>query len=250
MSWRIVQHNSSSPMEEEREITRKGNDDVWQESRLIDVSRGRVWPLVGFVNLAHELKRNNIGEDVALKTVLRLKDENSCFQNDEKVLFEMGQDMMMDISFDFWLADDDSVKLGFQMYEALHFCPDHQDEGKRLSLFFESLLTNHSLGTVVAATFYNVEERQDSGIQDYTSMNMWHKYLYKELDSRFNFTLGPSVVAISTVEQLKEMRKHDPLYLEQYEECIDQTETTCGKMNLSGMTCVRNIRICFCSIYT
>ena len=98
-------------------------------------------------------------------------------------------------------------------------------------MLFESLLTDHSLGTVVAATFNNVE---DSDIQDNTAMNMWHKYLYKELDSRFNFFLGSSVVAISTNEQLQELAMRDPPYLDQYRECIDQTERTCAKMNLSG----------------
>ena len=139
---------------------------------------------------------------------------------------------MLDIRFNVWLADDDSLKLGFQMYEALQFCPDHQDEGKRLALFFESLMTNHSLETAVAATFNNVD---DSDIQDHTTINLWQKYLYKELDSRFNFSLGQRVIAISTIEQLQELAKLGPPYLDQYRECIDQTKTICANMNLSGI---------------
>ena len=101
-------------------------------------------------------------------------------------------------------------------------------------MFFESLLNNHSLGTVLAATFNNLE---DSGIQGNTAINMWYKYLYKEFDSRFNFSLGQSVIAISTIEQLKELSKLDPPYLDQYKECIDhdQTKMTCASANLSGI---------------
>ena len=46
----------------EREINGKDNDDEWKPSRL-DISQERFWPLVGLVNLAHEIKRNNIEED-------------------------------------------------------------------------------------------------------------------------------------------------------------------------------------------
>ena len=119
------------------------------------------------------------------------------------------------------------------MYEVVRFCPDHQHEATRLSVLFQHLLTEHSLGTVVAATFNNVDA---SDIQDNTTMNMWHKYLYKELDSRFNFSLGQSVIALSTVDQLKELAKLDPPYLDKYEEivkCTDQLQT-CEKQDLSG----------------
>ena len=117
------------------------------------------------------------------------------------------------------------------MYEALRYCPGYQDEAKRLSWFFESLLTDHSLGTVVAATFNNLEPRRGNDIQDYTTMNMWHNYMYKELDARYNFSLGPSVIALSTTEQLVELAKLDPPYLQEY----GQLEVAASdKLDLSG----------------
>ena len=142
---------------------------------------------------------------------------------------------MLTLNFDFniWLPDDESVMLGFQWYEALCYCPGHQDEGKRLALFFESLLTDHSLSTVLAATFNNLEPTQGNAIQDYTPMNMWFHYLYKELDAWYNFSLGSTVIALSTTGQLQELTKLDPPYMAEYKECTDQKET-CERVDLSG----------------
>ena len=117
------------------------------------------------------------------------------------------------------------------MYVALLYCPDHHDEAKRLSLFFESLLTNHTLGTVLAATFNNLETRLDNDKMDYTTMHMWHNYLYKELDARYNFSLGPSVIALSTTEQLVELAKLDPPYLREYGQL---EEAASQKLDLPG----------------
>ena len=67
-------------------------------------------------------------------------------------------------------------------------------------------------------------------------MNKWFNYLYKELDAWYNFSLGPTVIALSTNEQLQELLKLDPPYLDKYEEivkCTDQLQT-CEEQNLSG----------------
>ena len=62
-------------------------------------------------------------------------------------------------------------------------------------------------------------------------MNMWHNYMYKELDARYNFSLGPSVIALSTTEQLVELAKLDPPYLQEY----GQLEVAASdKLDLSG----------------
>ena len=132
------------------------------------------------------------------------------------VLFDLGQELELDLDFNTCLPNGDSVLLGFQMYEALIYCPGHQDEARRLSLFFESLLADQSLGTVLAATFNNLELRRGNAIMDYTAMNIWYNQLYRELDAMYNFSLGPSVMALSTVEQLHELTKLDPPYMGEY----------------------------------
>ena len=144
----------------------------------------------------------------------------------EDVLFELEEELRLDLDFNTWLPDDDSVILGFQMFEALLYCQDHQDEAKRLSLFFDSLLTDQSLCTVLSATFNNLEARRGNDIQDYTAVNMWHNFLYKELDARYNFSFGSSVIALSTTEQLQELAKLKPPNL--------LKETTSEELDLSG----------------
>ena len=70
-------------------------------------------------------------------------------------------------------------------------------------------------------------------IEDYTAINMW----YKELDTRYNFSVGPTVVALSTTEQLKELAKLDSPYLGEHKEyvnCKGQREPSCKKLDLSG----------------
>ena len=123
------------------------------------------------------------------------------------------QELKVGINFNAWLADDDhAVKIGFQLYAALLFCPNHQDEAKRLSLFFESLITSHPLTTVMSATFNNLGS-SNNGIQDYTAMKMWFNYLYREFDTTLNFSLGPNVIALSTEKQLRDLAMLDPPYL-------------------------------------
>ena len=151
------------------------------------------------------------------------------------VLFKTVQELKIDIGFGTWLHDDESVKLGFQMYVGLLYQPDRQEEAKRLFSFFESLSTDHSLGTATAATVNNLETKVGNGIQDYSTLNEW----YKTLDARYNFSLGHAVMAFSTTEQLEELAKHNPPYLAEYKElanCTDQTKRTCKKLDLSGTT--------------
>ena len=79
-------------------------------------------------------------------------------------------------------------------------------------------MEDNSLGTVLSATFNNLEPKLGNDIKDYTAMNMWYNYLYKELDTKYNFSLAASVIALSTTEQLVELEKLDPPYFREYKE--------------------------------
>ena len=74
--------------------------------------------------------------------------------------------------------------------------------------------------TVVASTLNILKPKMGNEIEDYTAINMW----YKELDARYNFSVGPTVVALSTSEQLQELDKLDPPYM------------TSEKLDLPGMS--------------
>ena len=239
MTWEIKQNNESLAQSQEKEMDSRDNrSGTWRQKKGGE-SKDKIWLLVGFINLAEGLGRNNRTEAEIWKTLMKYnkktrtgKQGAQCMSiSIENVLFDLGEELNVNLDFNTWLPNDESVILGFQMYEALRYCPGYQDEAKRLSWFFESLLTDYSLGAVVAATFDNLEPRRGNMIQDYRAMNMWHNYLYKELDVRYNFSLGPSVIALSTKEQLVELAKLDPPYLRENGEL---ELATSDKLDLSG----------------
>ena len=256
LTWKIKHHDASLELAQERDTSSRKGDGEWKLKQNQE-SKDMTWDLVGLINLAEKLDGDMNREGQAWKALLKFKEElttgscgSGCMCTDHipEVLFELGQELRLNIGFNTLLPDDYSVKLGFQMYVALLYCPDHHDEAKRLSLFFESLLTNQTLGTVLAATFNNLETGLDSDIMDYTTMHMWHNYLYKKLDARYNFSLGASVIALSTTEQLVELAKLDPPYLREYGQL---EEAASEKLDLSGKNLSQNnVLICksICSV--
>ena len=114
----------------------------------------------------------------------------------------------MTIGFDSWIPEDD-LALGAQLLSAIKYYPHNMVDAAKMSVFFEFLLTNYSLKTVVAATINSIQPREGDTIKDFTAINMW----FEELDKRYNFSIGPIVVVLSTTEQLKQLKTLDPPYL-------------------------------------
>ena len=81
-----------------------------------------------------------------------------------------------------------------------------------LDLFFENLLTAQNLKTVVSATFHNVQPSGGKVIDDFAAIDMW----YERLDKRYNFSLAPAILGLMTTDNLEELEKLDPPYLEEY----------------------------------
>ena len=88
-------------------------------------------------------------------------------------------------------------------------CPDHLVEAAKLSHFFESLLTNHSLETLVAATVNSIQPRAGDSIKDFTAINMW----YEQLNQRYNFSMEPIITALLTNDQLRQLGTLESPYL-------------------------------------
>ena len=215
----MIKPNESLEHNSEREINSINNDGRWK-SKTISSSVKKDWLAVGFVNLAMRLKRENMAEDDIWRALMKIKQAGKCYVSKGEifaVLYKIGQELNLTVNFQIWIPDndEDSIRLGIQLYAALLFCPDHSDEAKRISLFFEPLIINETLATVLSATFNNLEQ-SNNGIQDYTPINLWYNHLYKSLDSRFNFSLNSSVIALSSLEQLNQLQKLDPPYLARY----------------------------------
>ena len=90
-------------------------------------------------------------------------------------------------------------------------------EAAQLSIFFEDLLTNHCLGTLVTSTMNNLQPRVGDNLLDLTPMNMW----FEHLDKKLNLSLGPLLIDLSTTKELEMLKDLDPPYLRRYTDIMD-----------------------------
>ena len=123
------------------------------------------------------------------------------------------------------LISDEDLAFGIELYSVVHHCPSNILEAAKLSVFFESLLINHNLNTVVAATMHNIQP--SNNIEDFTAINMW----YERLDKRYNFSLGPAIIGLMTSDNLVELTELDPPYLmKDYIDLDDNITTLFGNI--------------------
>ena len=99
--------------------------------------------------------------------------------------------------------------LGAKIYLVIRECSHRFVEAPKLSVFFEALLINHSLETVVAATMNSIQPRAGDTIKNFTAVNMW----YDHLDQMYNFSIFPIIAALSTNSQLGQLRNLEPPYM-------------------------------------
>ena len=84
---------------------------------------------------------------------------------------------------------------------AIDGCPSYlleaMQETMQLSVFFENILTNHNLETVVAATLQSIQQRKDL-----TTMTLW----YKQLEQRYNFSLSSVIFGTMASHDLYQLK--------------------------------------------
>ena len=93
-------------------------------------------------------------------------------------------------------------------------------EAAKLSFFFKTLLTSHSLNTVVAATMHNIQPRAGDNIEDFTAINMW----YERLDERYNFSLASKILPLLTTNDVEQLEALDPPYMTEYKQDITKQD--------------------------
>ena len=133
------------------------------------------------------------------------------------MITKTSQELNLVCGFNAWVPDEDLI-LGMKLYSLVHDCPRHLEEAVKLSLFFESLLTKHSLNTVVAATMHNIQPRAGDNIKDFTAINMG----YQRLDERYNFSLGPNILPMLTSDNLAHLVTLNPPYLKNLDTSIHE----------------------------
>ena len=171
--------------------------------------------------LVREARKHKVSERDIWNSVLKqrwnintLGKKKGYLSGDEvyQKIIKAAQDINLTITFDSWIPEDD-LALGAQLLSAIKYYPHNMVDAAKMSVFFEFLLTNHNLETVVAATMNSIQPRGGDIIRELTVINTW----YEELDGRYNFSMGPVVSALSTSEQLKQLKRLDPPFLEDFD---------------------------------
>ena len=108
-------------------------------------------------------------------------------------------------------------------------------EATKLGIFFGRLLEKENMRTVVLATLNTILHEDNEGL---FSMNLLHK-IFDELDKSYNFMLGPSILALASSTQLKQLAKGNFPFLKEYKHqiqlCLDDPK--CNTLTeLASMT--------------
>ena len=169
------------------------------------------------LSLVRESKKKGIHENDVWQTSLKhrwnidfLKATSFCLNESQRidVIYKTAQDSKINYDSNKWIAEED-LKLGTELFAALHYCPENLIEAAKLSKLFESLITNENLNTVVAATMHNIQPRAGDNIKDFTAINMW----YQRLDERYNFSLGFALPSLMTSEEIARLEALQPPFL-------------------------------------
>ena len=119
---------------------------------------------------------------------------------------------------------EEDITLGVELFSYIHSCEKKMVEAAKLSVFFEKLLTDHTLETIVASTMNNMQPRVGDKLDDLTAMNMW----FEHLDKKLNFSLGPLLIGLSSTSQLKRLKELNPPFLRKYanftKECMEENK--------------------------
>ena len=125
------------------------------------------------------------------------------------VIYKTGHDLKLNYDMASWIPEED-LAFGTELYSALYYCPEELAETMKLSVFFESLLANHKLTTVVAATMHNIQPRAVDNIKNFAEINEW----YKRLDERYNFSLGEVLLPLMTNDNMRTLEELAPPFME------------------------------------
>ena len=147
------------------------------------------------------------------------------------MIYKTAQDLKIHYDSNQWIPKED-LRLGIELFSAIHYCPETLIESAKLFALFESLITNENLNTVVAATMHNIQPRAGDNIKDFTAINMW----YERLEERYNFSLGSVISPLLTTDSLKQLKKLDPPYMKEIETRINDTQYNNSSTHLGKNT--------------
>ena len=183
--------------------------------------------MMTIMNLVRESKLNGIEEKDVWETLLKHRWSNKIVLSSgymtesqlAELIFKIGNELKLKYDDKFWIPEEDS-SFGIALYSAI-YCPKHIVEAVRLSVFYQHILMERNLNSVVATTMHNLQPMTKDTIADFTAINMW----YDRLDQRYNFSLGPEILGLLKSNDLAEIAKLDPPYLKKYSKQIHDSLT-------------------------
>ena len=111
------------------------------------------------------------------------------------------------------LVSDEDLSLALETFSFLHFClPPNMMEAAKLGIFFWRLLEKENMRTFVLATL-NTMLYEESKVK--YNMDLLNEIFY-ELDKSYNFILGPSILALASTTQLRQLANKDFPFLKDY----------------------------------
>ena len=172
--------------------------------------------MMTIMNLVRETKKQGVREDQVWTILLtnrwnmEILKTDPCLNETQilKVIHKTGEELNIAYSWNLWIPEED-LTFGTELYSALHYCPGKLIEAAKLSALFESLITNHNLNTVVAATMHNIQPRAGDNIKDFTAINMW----YQRMDERYTFSLHSSILPLMTSDEVKQLLTLEPPFM-------------------------------------
>ena len=186
--------------------------------------------MMTIMNLVRESKVRGVDEGKVWKTLLKhrwnieILRTNSCLNETQilDVIYKTGQDLNLMGGSNIWnWIPEENLDFGIKLYSSLHYCPKILIEKAKLVALYESLLANHNLATVVAATMHNIQPRAGNNIKDFTEINMW----YQRLDERYNFALGKAILPLMTTERLRQLENYGNPFWGEAEALVNTSST-------------------------
>ena len=149
IEWRKTNHQSSN----EKDVNMMTIMSLARESKIKGIDESEVWK---------KLLKHRWESDI-------LKTDSSCSDENQRaeVIYKTTKDLKINYDSSQWIPEKD-IRLGTELYSVFS-CPESLIEAAKLSKFFESLITDENLNTVVAATMHNIQPRAGDNIKDSTA---------------------------------------------------------------------------------
>ena len=118
-----------------------------------------------------------------------------------------------------WGSDGD-LPLVIEIFSLLHYCPNPQlVQSVKIGLFYENLLEEESIRTLVLAAINNLKNNVDK--------NRRVDEFFVELDKVYKFKLGPTALALASASQLRNLKiPFIKAFTHQIEQCLEGVDLT------------------------